>query len=163
MVKRESIKLLIEIFWQTSAHNLGVNYQMKYLPLAARICLCIIFINSGINKIFGFAGTAEMMASKGLIIPEVLLIFTIAFQLFGGFSLLLGYKIKIGSILLILFLIPATLVFHNPLADPGEINSFLKNIGLIGGLLMTIYAGAGALSIDSYTQPRKQPQALEAK
>lgn len=125
---------------------------MKYLPLAARICLCIIFINSGIGKIFGFASTAEMMANSGLPIPEVLLVFTIAFQLLGGLSLLLGYKVKIGSILLILFLIPATLVFHNPIADPEELNSFLKNIGLIGGLLMVIYAGAGALSIDNSTE-----------
>jgi hypothetical protein len=67
----------------------------------------------------------------------------------GGLSLLLGYKVKSGSILLILFLIPATLVFHNPIAEPNEINDFLKNLGLISGLLMVIYSGAGALSIDS--------------
>ncbi|MDJ0589846.1 MAG: DoxX family protein [Pleurocapsa sp. MO_226.B13] len=131
---------------------------MKYIPLAARICLCIIFINSGIGKIFGFASTAEMMANQGLPIANILLIFTIAFQLLGGLSLLLGYKVKIGSILLILFLIPATLVFHNPLADPGEMNSFLKNIGLIGGLLMVIYAGAGALSVDSSTEQTQHRQ-----
>lgn len=122
---------------------------MKYLPLAARICLCIIFINSGVGKIFGFSGTAEMMAKTGLPIANILLVFTIAFQLLGGLSLLLGYKVKLGSTLLILFLIPATLVFHNPVADPGELNSFLKNLGLIGGLLMVIYAGAGALSLDN--------------
>lgn len=125
---------------------------MKYLPLAARICLCIIFINSGIGKIFGFAGTAEMMSGQGLPIPNILLIFTIAFQLLGGLSLLFGYKVKIGSLLLILFLIPATLVFHNPIGNPDELNSFLKNIGLIGGLLMTMYAGAGALAVDSATE-----------
>ena len=137
---------------------------MKYIPLAARICLCIIFINSGIGKIFGFAGTAEMMANQGLPIVNILLIFTIAFQLLGGLSLLLGYKVKIGSTLLILFLIPATLVFHNPIADPGEMNSFLKNIGLIGGLLMVIYAGAGALSIDNLTKstPSQQRVSNEA-
>ena len=122
---------------------------MKYIPLAARICLCIIFLKAGIGKIFGFSGTAEMMAGQGLPIPQVLLVFTIAFQLIGGLSLLFGYKVKIGSLLLILFLIPATLVFHNPLADPEQMNAFLKNIGLIGGLLMTIYAGAGAISIDA--------------
>ncbi|PSB10576.1 DoxX family protein [Pleurocapsa sp. CCALA 161] len=133
---------------------------MKYIPLAARICLCIIFIHSGIGKIFGFASTAEMMANQGLPIANVLLIFTIAFQLLGGFSLLLGYKVKIGSILLILFLIPATLVFHNPIANPDEINSFLKNIGLIGGLLMVIYAGAGALSIDNSTQRSQHQQKI---
>lgn len=133
---------------------------MKYLPLAARICLCIIFINSGIGKIFGFASTAEMMAGQGLPIPQVLLIFTIAFQLLGGLSLLFGYKVKIGSLLLILFLIPATLVFHNPIGNPDELNSFLKNIGLIGGLLMTMYAGAGALAVDAATEKAQRREEM---
>ena len=118
---------------------------MKYIPLAARVCLCLIFLKAGISHILDYSSTVEMMAGQGLPIPDVLLIFTIAFQILGGLCLLLGYKVAIGSILLILFLIPATLVFHNPASD---INGFLKNIGLIGGLLMVIYAGAGALSID---------------
>ena len=133
---------------------------MKYIPLAARICLCLIFLKAGIGKIFGYSSTVEMMANKGLPIADVLLIFTIAFQLLGGLSLLLGYKVKLGSILLILFLIPATLVFHNPLADPNEINAFLKNIGLIGGLLMVIYVGAGALSIDDFTEKVQRRQQI---
>ena len=118
---------------------------MKYLPLAARICLSLIFLKAGISHIIGYGDTVSMMANKGLPIPNILLIFTIIFQLLGGLSLLLGYKVKIGSILLILFLIPASFAFHNPATD---INGFLKNIGLIGGLLMVMYAGAGALSID---------------
>lgn len=127
---------------------------MKYLPLAARVCLCLIFLKAGISHIIGYGSTVEMMSGKGLPIPDVLLIFTIAFQLLGGLALLLGYKIKIGSLLLIVFLIPATIAFHNPGSD---INGFLKNIGLIGGLLMVMYTGAGALSIDSLLI-QKEPQ-----
>ena len=122
---------------------------MKYLPLAARVCLCLIFLKAGISHILGFNSTVEMMSNMGLPLANILLFFTIVFQLLGGLSLLLGYQVKLGSILLIVFLIPATLVFHNPIPNPDEINNFLKNIGLIGGLLMTIYTGAGALSIDS--------------
>ena len=118
---------------------------MKYLPLAARICLCLIFLKAGIIHIIEYGSTVEMMANKGLPIPNILLIFTIVFQILGGLSLLLGYQIKVGSLLLIAFLIPATFAFHNPASD---INGFLKNIGLIGGLLMVIYTGSGALSID---------------
>ena len=119
--------------------------MMKYIPLAALICLCLIFLKAGVSHILGYGETVEMMAGKGLPIPNVLLVFTIIFQLLGGLSLLLGYKVKIGSILLILFLIPASFAFHNPATD---LNGFLKNIALIGGLLMTMYAGAGALAID---------------
>lgn len=128
---------------------------MKYLPLAARICLCLIFLKAGISHLIDYSSTVEMMTNQGLPIPQLLLIFTIAFQLLGGLSLLLGYKVIIGSILLIIFLIPATIVFHNPASD---INGFLKNIGLIGGLLMMIYAGAGALSIDRSLAKKEHQQ-----
>jgi putative oxidoreductase len=121
---------------------------MKYVALAARICLCLIFFKAGISHFTGFSGLVETINSQGLPLASLLAAGTVFFQLLGSVSLLLGYKTNIGAILLIIFLIPASLVFHNPIADPSQINDFLKNIGLIGGLLMVIYAGAGALSVD---------------
>jgi uncharacterized membrane protein YphA (DoxX/SURF4 family) len=124
---------------------------MNYIPLAARICLSLIFLHSGIGKIFTFAATQQMMAARGLPLPALLLMGNIVFQIVGGISLLLGYKVRWGVILLILFLVPTTLVFHNFLAEPKQITDFLKNLGLIGGLLMVYYAGAGAVSLDART------------
>ena len=121
---------------------------MEYVALAARICLSLIFFKAGISHITGFSGFVQTIASQGLPLASVLAVGTIVFQLLGAISLLIGYKTKIGSILLIIFLIPASLLFHNPIADPSQINDFLKNIALIGGLLMVTYAGAGALSVD---------------
>ena len=121
---------------------------MKYLALAARVCLSLIFFKAGISHLTGFSGFVELIGSQGLPLPSLLAVATIFFQLLGAVSLLLGFKTEIGSILLIVFLIPASLMFHNPIADPSQTNDFLKNIGLIGGLLMVIYAGSGALSID---------------
>ncbi len=121
---------------------------MEYVALAARICLSLIFFKAGISHLTGFGDFVQLIGSRGLPLPGLLAAGTVFFQLLGAISLLLGFKTKIGSILLIIFLIPASLMFHNPIADPSEWNAFLKNIGLIGGLLMVIYAGSGALSID---------------
>lgn len=120
---------------------------MKYLPLAARVCLALIFLKAGITHLLGFSGFAGMI---GGILPlgALLAAGTIIFQLAGSVSLLLGYKVKIGALLLIVFLIPATLLFHNFIVDAVQINAFLKNLGLIGGLLMVIERGAGAVSLD---------------
>ncbi|EDX86014.1 DoxX subfamily, putative [Synechococcus sp. PCC 7335] len=120
---------------------------MQYLPLAARICLALIFLNSSINKLLDFPGLVNTI---GQILPlaGLLAVGTVAFQLIGAIFLVLGYKVQIGATLLILFLIPASLVFHNFLADPSQLNSFLKNVGLIGGLLLLIYTGPGKVSID---------------
>lgn len=144
------------ILTKYSILGLGSSFQgyvfeltiMEYIALAARICLCLIFFKAGISHLLAFSGLVQTISSQGLPLAALLAAGTIVFQLLGAISLLVGYKTKIGSILLIIFLIPTSLIFHNPIADPGEINDFLKNIGLIGGLLMVIYAGPGALSIE---------------
>lgn len=120
---------------------------MKYLPLAARICLALIFINAGINHVTNFSGFVDTIA-KMLPLAPILAVGTIVFQLLGALSLVIGYKIRIGAVLLILFLIPASFIFHNFIADPAQLNAFLKNIGLIGGLLLILYTGAGAVSFE---------------
>ncbi|MGB3300313.1 MAG: DoxX family protein [Phormidesmis sp.] len=118
---------------------------MTYLPLAARICLSLIFLNAGINHLTGFPGFVQTIAGKGLPLPQVLAIGAIVFLLLGSVSLILGYKAKIGALLLVLFLIPTTLFFHPIGADLG---SFLKNLSLIGGLLMVMAYGPGLISLD---------------
>ncbi len=124
---------------------------MKYLPLAARICLALIFLNAGINHLLGFSGFVDMIGQT-LPLAPLLAVGTIVFQLLGALLLILGYKVKFGALLLILFLIPTTLIFHNFIADPSQLNAFLKNVGLIGGLLLVIYVGAGPVSLEAATQ-----------
>ncbi len=126
---------------------------MQYLPLAARICLSLIFVKAGITHILGFSVFQQTIASKGLPLAGLLAVGTIAFQLLGSLSLLLGYRVRLGAGLLIAFLIPASLAFHNFAVDPEQTNAFLKNLGLMGGLLMTIYVGAGPISIDNGIRP----------
>jgi len=121
---------------------------MKYLPLVARIALALIFLTSGIKHVLGFSGFVDMIGQT-LPLAPLLAIGTIAFQILGSLSLIFGYKVNIGATLLILFLIPATLIYHNPIIDGSELTSFLKNLGLIGGLLLVIYTGAGAASVDT--------------
>ena len=86
---------------------------MQFIPLIARAFLATILLHSGITKIFDFQETQEMMAGRGLPFPAILLLGNIIFQIVGGLSLVVGYKTKIGAWILILFLIPTTLVFHN--------------------------------------------------
>ncbi len=118
---------------------------MSYLSLAGRICLALIFLQSGVGKIAEIPGLTETIASKGLPIPSVLAVGTVVFLLLGSISLIIGYKAKIGALLLILFLIPATLFFH---FFTGDVTGGLKNVALIGGLLMIMANGPGLISVD---------------
>lgn len=123
---------------------------MKYIPLAARIFLTVLFLRSGFNKILDFGGTQEYMASSGIPagLTGFLLVSSIIIEIVGALSVILGYKARWGAIALIVFLVPTTLIFHTNFAQEMQVIQFFKNLGLIGGLLMVVYFGSGPLSID---------------
>jgi putative oxidoreductase len=115
----------------------------------ARFLVSLIFILSGIGKIFNFSGVSEMMAGKGFPAPDLFLVGAIVLELVGGLFLLFGYRTRIGAILLIIFIVPATIIFHAPnIAEQQELNNMMKNIAIIGALVKFIVDGAGAFSVD---------------
>ena len=122
--------------------------------LVGRILLALIFIISGFGKITGYAGTAGYMASKGLPMVAVLLPLTILVELGGGLLIALGWKARWAAAVIFLFIIPVTLVFHNPVgldaaqAQQQMIN-LLKNLSIMGGMLGLFAFGPGGFSIDA--------------
>jgi putative oxidoreductase len=118
-----------------------------------RIFLALIFVVSGIGKITGYAGTAAYMASKGLPMVDVLLPLAIAAELGGGLLLAVGWKARWAAAALLVFLVPTTLIFHQfwgidpKLAQMQKIH-FLKNVAIMGGMLMVLALGPGAWSFD---------------
>src|SRR5262245_16314398 len=85
----------------------------RYGTVAARILLSQIFLISGIMKIVDWAGTEAQMASRGMFWIPFFHVAAMLTELICGLSLLLGYKARVGALLLFLFLIPVTLTFHN--------------------------------------------------
>lgn len=126
-----------------------MNNLQTWTSLIGRIFLSAIFIKSGIGKIFGATGTQQYMESSG--VPGWLLVPTILVLLIGSISVLVGYKARYGALLLVGFLIPATLIFHNVFIDPSQEIAFMKNLGLMGGLLMVTAFGPGLISFDART------------
>lgn len=124
------------------------------LPLMGRVFLSLIFISSGFGKIFSWDQTAGYMASKGMPMISLFLLGAILFEVAGGLSVLLGYRAKLGAVLLIVFTIPASFIFHNFWTLEGmeqqmQMIMFMKNIAIIGGLFGITANGAGPLSLDS--------------
>lgn len=82
--------------------------------------------------------------------PLLLVIGTIL-SLAGGLLLLLGIKEKLAATLLFLFMIPATILYHSfwfydgPARDLQSI-MFLKNLAILGSLILVMLHGAQARS-----------------
>jgi putative oxidoreductase len=137
--------------------------SVNFLPLAARILLAAVFIVAGALKFPHFDETAQFMAAKGMPMAETMLWGAIAVELLGGASLLLGLNARIGALVLAAFLVPTTLMFHNfwavedAMARQNDMYSFLKNLAIMGGLLMVVIHGAGPLSLDNVIGRRDTP------
>ena len=107
------------------------------------------------KKIPEFSGVAGYMKSEGVPYPEVMLAGAIVFLIAGGISVVLGFKARIGAALLLVFLILATYFFHDfwTMEDAGDkqdqMIQFMKNLGLMGAMLIIIANGPGPMSFDA--------------
>jgi len=121
--------------------------------LVGRILMSLIFVLSGFGKIGDFAGTTFYMESHGMPLPALFLLGAIAFEVLGGLSLATGFKGRWGAAALIVFLIPATLIFHAfwtlPEAEQRpQMIHFMKNLSILGALIFYAAVGPGPISFD---------------
>jgi putative oxidoreductase len=121
--------------------------------LAGRVLLVLIFVLSGLSKITGFATTAGYMAKMGVPLVYPALLLSILMEFGGGMLILIGYHTRLVAILVFLWFIPVTLMFHVNTWRHGQdatINMImiLKNLSIMGGLLLVASAGPGAYSVD---------------
>ena len=132
------------------------NTQAGIINLIGRILLASVFLLTAlVSKIPDFHHVAEQMAHEGVPFPRFMLVGAIVFLLAGSLSLIAGFKARIGAVLLLIFTISGTCYFHHfwTFTEPQQIQehlkSFMKNLAIIGGLLMVIANGSGAFSLDS--------------
>jgi len=125
--------------------------------LVGRILLVLIFLNSGLNKIGNFDGTAQYMTNYGMPSASYFLFAAIIIELVGSITILLGYSARFGALLLLIFLIPTTIIFHTNFDDPTQIIHLMKNVSMFGGLLVLLAVGPGRFSLDYLFGQRKKP------
>ncbi len=123
------------------------------LALLGRILIAAIFLMSGISKIMAPGQTRGYMAQMGMPLTGFFLVAAIIFEIGGGLSLLFGAYTFWGTLALVIFMIPTTLIFHTNFADPNQVIHFMKNLAITGGLLYVMEAGPGRISIDAIWQP----------
>ena len=140
--------------------------------LIGRILLALIFVLSGLNKIMHFGMTAGYMAHVGipgnLVYPGVVLSILVEFGC--GLLVMIGLRARWAALVIFLWLIPVTLLFHvagyQHAATPAEAMTqqimVLKNISMLGGLLLLASLGPGALSIDAASGKSAATGALRA-
>ena len=143
----------------------------KILLFIARGCFSLIFIVAGVDKLINWQGTVNslvltlskwyMHLGETVMTMEmheflverasVILRITTFLEIAGAFIIVIGFKIRIGALILLLFLVPTTLIMHPFWFSVGgemhsEVFVFLKNLSLIGALLF-IFVGPQPQSV----------------
>jgi putative oxidoreductase len=133
----------------------------------ARVAIPIVFITSGVAKFLNVAGIAShpaltnfMNAFGEITSPTTLGYVIAAVEVFGGISLLIGLKGRWGAIALFLFT-ACTIVFaHHFWTMEGAARTAnqvqaLKNLAIMGGLLVFAVTGSGRYSVDDLVAGRR--------
>jgi uncharacterized membrane protein YphA (DoxX/SURF4 family) len=115
---------------------------MSAILLIGRILFGGFFLMSGINHftkleaMTGYAKYKKLPAAKLGVLLSGLMI------LIGGAAVVLGYYVDLGALLIAIFLILASIIFHNfwaesdATAKQNEMLSFMKGFALAGGALI---------------------------
>lgn len=133
--------------------------SMLYIVPVARFLLSIMFVMAGINHFS--SASISYAASQGIPMADILVPVSGVIALVGGLSVLTGFHARVGAVLLLLFMVPVTFLMHNfwDIADPQmaqmQMSHFLKNISMIGGILLVCFYGAGPISIDNHMAKRR--------
>ena len=128
-----------------------------YLEFLACLCLLILFLGSGISKIMNFNSVVKMLKTKPffnmlpkqvtqlalvcaiiLLVPGSLVLLYLVFTKTTKKTELHKCLFKSIIVALILFTIFATLIFHNVYIDSSQKHHFMKNLSIVGGLVLML-------------------------
>lgn len=124
------------------------DWMLHWFPTVGRLLIAILFIDGGFSKIGQFEATVQYAIQAGVPQPEFAVFLATIIELAGGLFLLIGFKAREASMVLITAVILYTLFFHLNFNDDLQFTMLLKNLSIVGGLLYVIAFGAGKLSFD---------------
>lgn len=118
---------------------------MDYLFLLGRVLLGGYFVMNGIGHFKNLGGMTGYAQSKMVPMPKQAVMLTGLMLLLGGLGILLGVYVGYSIYLLILFLLAVSFKMHKywkedeQMSRMGEQINFMKNLALLGALIMLLY------------------------
>ena len=129
-----------------------------------RAFLAMIFVLSGLQKLIHPSIAAAYVASKNIPDPMLAALAAGLFESIVGAFLLFGFQTRWAAVLLAFYLVPVTGIFHSPMGLTGaaaqaQTIEVLKNLAILGGLLIVSAFGAGPVSVDQMRAEHWAPYA----
>jgi putative oxidoreductase len=121
--------------------------------LVGRILLGGIFVVSGYGKLMGLTAFAASLENNGVPFASALAPVGASVEFFGGLAIVLGVEVRSAALLMIAFVIVATLISHRfwelqDAARRAQLTQFSKNMAIIGGFALLHAAGGGRFAVE---------------
>jgi len=126
---------------------------MHIVEVLGRIFISSLFIVEAIRKFFSPDEGMIYMSDYG--VPEILFYPSLIFEFVVPLILIAGFKTRLFASLLFLFVLSVTVIFHTDFSNNMQMISFLKNLAIMGGLLIIISNKPQMCSIDYYLESKK--------
>ncbi len=138
---------------------------MGPLVIAGRILYGGLMVYAGISNFLNLGMMAELTEMKGMPLPTLSVAIASTILILGGLSILTNYRIKIGVLLIWIFLVPVTLIIHNfwtvqdPMVRGNEMAHFLKNVLALAGALIFLALPPSSFYAAKNTDRQAPPEA----
>ncbi len=121
--------------------------------LGARICLVAMFPFSAVDKVWHWRASLAQTESSALPGGKIMLVAAIIVEALTPVMIVAGWHDRLGAFLLAAFCVVTAFLYHpfwkgpdffSPAGDSKAREhfwQFLKNFGLVGGLLLVVFAG----------------------
>jgi putative oxidoreductase len=114
---------------------------MKNYGTIARSFIALLFVVAGYMKITSFASTVGYVGSLGVPMPMIATLIVIFIEIPVALAFAYGYKVRETGYALIAFVILTTLFAHRDFAMGDNMLMALKNLAIIGGIMLAIKCG----------------------
>jgi putative oxidoreductase len=135
--------------------SFGPVLSTAVFPFIARLFISAIFVQGALGKMMGWTGQASYMQSHQLptqLIAPMLGI-ALVIEAAGVVCLILGWQARTAAFIMFIYLGVVSVLLHNFWAAQGASaggmqTQFLKNLGIMGGLLTIAANGPGRWSVN---------------
>ena len=129
----------------------GINDE---LILPARLLLATLFLIFGWRKLRDFSGTVSQMAQLGVPTPVLAAGVATFMELPLAFTVAVGAFTRLSALLMFFYTLGTALIGHRYWTIAGadyvdSMDSFYKNLSIMGGFFLLYITGAGKYSIDA--------------
>jgi putative oxidoreductase len=132
-----------------------MSFAETISPLLGRCALVWFYASGAMNILNRWSSVAEQLSARHVPLPPLVLVVALILIAMGCFSLLFGYHVRHGAVILFGLTVVAAVLLHDfwhfsdAAARAVEFEIFARDIAICGGLLLMMGVGGGPFAVDN--------------